>query len=84
MVKIFQFLRLSTKFLAVFRLSVNPIETLLRNITLFGTLSRIQVSWRWSQPVFNAIHGLEPAYNVSKPLDIQCQSLYNLMSNSFY
>ena len=28
MVKIFQFLRLSTKFLAVLRLSVNPIETL--------------------------------------------------------
>ena len=43
-VKIFQFLRLSTKFLAVLRLSVNPIETLLRNITLFGTLSRIQIS----------------------------------------
>ena len=29
MVKIFQFLRLSTKFLAVFRLSINPIETLM-------------------------------------------------------
>ena len=29
MVKIFQFLPLSTKFLAVLRLSVNPIETLL-------------------------------------------------------
>ena len=28
MVKFFQFLRLSTKFLAVLRLSVNPIETL--------------------------------------------------------
>ena len=28
MVKIFQFLRLLTKFMAVLRLSVNPIETL--------------------------------------------------------
>ena len=29
-IKIFQFLRLSTKFLAVLRLSVNPIETLIK------------------------------------------------------
>ena len=32
MVKIFQFLRLSTKFLVVLRLSVNPIETLLKRL----------------------------------------------------
>ena len=32
MVKIFQLLRLSTKFLAVIRLSVNPIKTLLHTI----------------------------------------------------
>ena len=31
-VKSFQFLRLSTKFLAVLRLSINPIETLIENL----------------------------------------------------
>ena len=37
-VKIFQFLRLSTKFLAFLRLSVNPIETLIN--ARFGYLKR--------------------------------------------
>ena len=37
-VKVFQFLRLSTKFWAVLRLSVNPIETLLEEPRLHGTL----------------------------------------------
>ena len=35
MVKIFPFLRLSTKFLAVLRLSVNPIETFLTGRGIF-------------------------------------------------
>ena len=36
--KIFQFLRLSAKFLAVLRLSVNPIETLLSVFSLIETI----------------------------------------------
>ena len=41
MVKIFQFLGLSTKFLAVLRLSVNPIETLLkqREVVFYNNIS---------------------------------------------
>ena len=59
MVKIFQFLRPSTKFLAVLRLSVNPIETLFYHISMTyffaydkiknGTLHADYVTRNWNE-----------------------------------
>ena len=45
-VKIFQFLRLSTKFLTVLRLSVNPIETL---------YVRLYPTWHWCLRTFHGV-----------------------------
>ena len=78
-VKIFQFLRLSTKFLAILLLSVNPIETLINKRCFFHGFSRDLFLLRiqteeltWCRTSFNCFR----IVTLSKQMFSNCNRLY--------